>query len=321
MTRISQEGRLLALVCVLLSSPTGLTRPEIFASVPGYEDESDASIRKFERDKDSIRSLGLALETLGDPADSNNLNEARYRVSKSSFEWPANFQISKKQLQYLELAARAWDSPEMSRAANMAVTRLRALGLGLAEEIGSVVNARLVANDPVFSMLSYLISEGRTANFRYLKPDGHQSDRVVSPWLLRNIGGQFVLLALDHKDGQVKNFLVRRIVGKVTKSDQEFRPGQKSDFRDAELSLTEYILQNKALVRVAANTEAWVHFGLNEQQAAAGQMSAEIEINFMDLELLAEELVEFGGSVKVLSPVELQNEVVARSRRVVDLHA
>lgn len=321
MTRVSQEARLLALICVLLASPSGLTRPEIFASVSGYDDDSDASIRKFERDKDQIRSLGFSLETLGDPADQNNLNEARYRVSKSSFEWPADFQISKKQLQYLELAARAWDSPEMSRAANMAVTRLRALGLGVTEEIGNVVNPRLVANDPVFSMLSYLISEGQAANFYYLKPGGDKSDRVVSPWILRNIGGQFVLLALDHKDGKVKNFLIRRIIGKVSKSDQEFRPGQKSDYREAERSLTEYILQNKAVVRVASNTEAWVHFGLNEQLVDPDVLSMEIEINYMDLELLAEELVEFGGSVKVLSPTHLQEEIVERSRRVAALHA
>lgn len=321
MARLSQEARLLALTCVLLSSQIGLTRPEIFRAVPGYDDESIATIRKFERDKGTLRDLGLALETLGDATDPDNLQEARYRVSKASFEWPEGFKISKRQLQYLELAAKTWSAGEMSRAANFALTRLKALGLGAVQEISALVSPRLVANDPAFAVLTSLISEQRAATFRYRKPDGNDSQRQVSPWLIRSIGGQFVLLALDHSDSTVKNFLIRRIIGRVEYSSEPFRAGSAADFRAAELSLTEYILENVATLRVHPNSEAWVHFGIESTSAQREGDPVEIELHFMDAELLVEELIEYGGSVEVVSPETLQGLLIARAKRVVDLHA
>lgn len=320
MASVSQEARLLALTCVLLASPIGLTRTEIFASVSGYDDESLATVRKFERDKNVLRDLGFVLETIGDSADPENLNEARYRVSRSTFEWPADFKVSTRQLQYLELAARAWASSDMSRAANFAVTRLRALGLGTPKDVSSLVNARLVANDPAFTALTILMGDQRAAEFRYRKPGGEESARTISPWLLRSIGGQFVLLAKDHGDGAVKNFLVRRIIGRVAPSDAGYQAGNAVEFREAERSLTEYILNNVATLKVAPKSEAWVHFGLEIGETDAIQ-PVDIEVNYMDHELLVEELIEFGASVEVLAPETLKDAVINQAKKALASHA
>lgn len=320
MASVSQEARLLALTCVLLASPIGLTRAEIFASVPGYEDDSTATLRKFERDKNVLRDLGFDLETIGDYVDPENFNEARYRVSRTSFEWPDGFRISKRQLQYLELAAKSWGSGEMNRAANFAVTRLRALGLGVAQDVSTLVHTRLVSNDPAFSALSVLIAERQVAEFKYRKADGSESHRTVSPWTIRSIGGQFVLLAHDHSDGSTKNFLVRRIVGRVQTSTENYVSGSEKESRIAEQDLTAYILQNVALLRVAPNSEAWVHFGI-ESSGGDSLQPVEIQVNYMDLELLIEELIEFGSAVEVLAPERLRLAMVEHARKVMSNHA
>lgn len=320
MASVSQEARLLALTCVLLASPIGVTRAEIFAAVPGYEDDSVATLRKFERDKNVLRDLGFDLETVGDFADPENLNEARYRVSKATFEWPEGFSISKRQLQYLELAAKAWGSGEMNRAAGFALTRLRALGLGIAQDVTSIVNPRLVTNDPAFSALSMLIGDSQPAEFSYRKPNGQESNRLVSPWTIRSIGGQFVLLARDHGDNAIKNFLIRRIVGRVQAAADEFRAITSDEARKAEQELTGYILGNVAKLRVAPGTEAWVHFGIESVESGA-VLPAEIEVHYMDLELLIEELIEFGSSVEVLAPPALKSAVTEHAKRALDIHA
>lgn len=320
MARVSQEARLLALTCVLISTPIGLTRSELFAAVPGYEDESVATLRKFERDKNVLRDLGFELQTVGDSSDPDNLNEARYRVSRDSFVWPENFRLTMRQLQYLELATKAWQSSEMSRAASLALTRLRALGLGVTNDISSVVHPRLVANDPAFAALTNLIGDGRAADFVYRKSDGSESRRTVSPWTIRSIGGQFVLLAIDHGDLKIKNFLIRRIVGRVQASEEGLHASNEKEAKAAEISLTEHILSNRATLRVAPQTEAWVHFGID----ASGHDSLhpiEIEVNYMDLELLIEELIEFGSAVEVVSPDTLRAAISSHARKVLESHA
>lgn len=320
MANVSQEARLLALTCVLLSSPIGLTRAEIFLAVPGYEDDSAATLRKFERDKNVLRDLGFELQTLGDLADPENMNEARYRVSKDSFVWPENFTISKRQLQYLELAAKAWGSSEMSRAANFAVTRLRALGLGATQDVKTLVNPRLVANDPAFSALSALISDGQAAEFVYRKSDGEESLRTVSPWGIRSIGGQFVLLAKDHGDEVIKNFLIRRIIGRVGLSALDYLGSTPHETRLAEQDLSAFILGNVAKLRVAPDTEAWVHFGIETVDGDSMQ-PVEIDVHYMDLELLIEELIEFGSAIEVLAPEGLKAAVIEHAKKVLVIHA
>jgi len=52
---------------------------------------------------------------------------------------------------------------------------------------------------------------------------------------------------------------------------------------------------------------------------AAGQ--TEFEVNFMDLYLFAEELMEFADEIEVLEPQPLADLIRANLQRVSDLHA
>jgi proteasome accessory factor B len=323
MSGVSQEGRLLALTCVLLTTSIGLTRQEVFTAVPGYDGDKVAALRKFERDKTRLRAIGIELEVLPAFDDPNNLNDARYRVSKEIFVWPEGFAVSARQLQYLELAAKAWATPEMRAAAGLAVTRLRSMGFAVERDPGSLINPRLVANDPMFIEVTSAIESGQSIEFQYRKLDGTQSVRVVSPWLIRSISGQFVLLGVDHSDSVVKNFLLRRIVSRPKISTQDYRQGTRSEIRETEASLTKHILGQVARLRVQKGTEAWVHFGIADSDGDQQQNETDstIEVNFMDIELLAEELIEYGNSVEVIEPAELKQLIVSRFRQVMAQHA
>ncbi|MHC4766976.1 MAG: helix-turn-helix transcriptional regulator, partial [Planctomycetota bacterium] len=68
----SKTARWLDLIAYLLQHRYPVTREQVFESVSGYLDEDsrdeatarESARRKFERDKDELRSLGISIETV-----------------------------------------------------------------------------------------------------------------------------------------------------------------------------------------------------------------------------------------------------------------
>ena len=92
--KVPVEERLFSLVLALLATENGLTKNEILSTVQGYRQSYDHSgdnanlERKFERDKDDIRELGVPLETVEAPGDPGNNQNLRYRIPRGAYELP-----------------------------------------------------------------------------------------------------------------------------------------------------------------------------------------------------------------------------------------
>jgi len=62
------EDRLFHLILALMSTTYGLTKEQILQSVRGYREDTERGLsresleRRFERDKDALRELGIPLE-------------------------------------------------------------------------------------------------------------------------------------------------------------------------------------------------------------------------------------------------------------------
>src|SRR3989475_5467699 len=78
-------GRLTNLVAVLLDTRRALTVEEIVDRVPGYPEEPDSYRRQFERDKATLREIGvpISLESLY-AFD----QETGYRIHRADYELP-----------------------------------------------------------------------------------------------------------------------------------------------------------------------------------------------------------------------------------------
>jgi proteasome accessory factor B len=131
----------------------------------------------------------------------------------------------------------------------------------------------------------------------------------VKPLKLRLLSGEWVLLA--QRDGEIRNYLLRRMISKVKKTDLTFDSIDQDTVAKAELDLVAFTKGNVAVIEVVEDSEAWWHFG----------ESNSVELNYMDEDLLAEDLMEFGGEVKVISPESLANRIRSRLERVVKIHA
>ena len=311
------EERLFTLACVLLAgSPQGLTKRQIVESVRDYANpkSQDALDKQFERDKDQLRKAGVAIETIGDQLNPDDLTDARYRISSKSFDWPQNLKLTEEHWNLLELAARAWNNPEIQAGVRDALIRLRALGVVSDAVQPQIFSLHLVAPDSSLIPIQLAVAELRQIEFDYRKVSGETQRRKVNPWRVRQIANQWVLLGADASTKQPRNFLLRRIRSEIKTLGSMFEEPADKQIIQAEKELEQHVLGNVAELHIEPGTEAWWHFGMADLPLETAK------VNYLDLSLLAEDLREFGSSVKVLSPSELRIEIERGYEEVLALH-
>lgn len=314
--------RLLHLTCALLVAPYGLDKNEIYSAIKGYRDSVEAGDdpqsldRKFERDKKSLREMGVQIESyIPDSAMDNNL-ETRYRISAEPFIWPAGIELTARQLGLLKLAAQAWAQASLSDDANRALNRLRALGISTEDNdlIGLVPKIR--THEPAFWPLTRAIENSNSVEFVYRKPnDQSPQNRTVFPWSLQNIDGQWLLIGWDFDREEPRNFLLKRIVSKVSISDEEYEKPDAQLLTAALHDLAELVKTQVATLKIRRDSEAWFHYNLDASD------SKEVTVHYQDLHLLAEDLREYGNDVQVLNPPELLREIKRGFEKVASDHA
>jgi len=82
---------------------------------------------------------------------------------------------------------------------------------------------------------------------------------------------------------------------------------------EVEAALVEFVTKNIAVLKIEQDSEAWWHFGAKD--------SGTVEVNFMDEALFAEDLMEFGSEVQILSPESLRQRIDSGWQQVLDAHA
>ncbi len=318
-----QSERLYSLTLALVQTEVGLTKDEIFTSIRGYRLDLEkaggfhgdlrALNKKFDRDKDKLREIGVQI----DPGANSNEGDSdyRYQISREIYNWPEDTVLTAKQLQLLELAASIWDRAALSPEATQAITRLRAIADIDNVEFSTGLIPKISTVEPSFSPLKKAIDDQVLVTFTYRRPDGTDSVRHVEPWKLSHLNGFWMLLGFDRDRNAARNFLLKRIHSKVTRTKEIISGPTNEQLKIAKDELAALFEENKAVIWVRPGTTAAMHF---ETHASP---TGEVELNYFDLALLAEEILEFGNSVKVIEPVQLQNLIEETLRQVVKNHS
>jgi len=303
--KIDLSERLFNLTCALLVSNQGLTKAEIFANVQGYKEryiqggDNESLSRLFERDKVLLTKAGVAWRSFIPPGDMDDNQEYRYLIANEDFVWPAGATLSSKQVALMNLAAQVWAKASLSRDANNAIMRIRAMGEPADATCLIGIAPRIKTHELSFLPLSTAIETSSRVSFDYRKPDQANPEvRNVEPWIIQNISGQWLLLGYDLDRQEPRNYLLRRICSEVDIQDFTFEPPSKAEVSDALAELDKHRSSSKASIRVPNKSAAWFHFDLHPDQDV-------FEVSYMDLHLLAEELMEFVDHVEILSPPEL----------------
>jgi len=322
---IPPDERLFDIVLALMSTNLGLTKADILQTVPGYATRYSARDpkaiesleRQFERDKASLRELGIVVETLDDPSQPGNNQLSRYRIPKSDYDLPPEISFSPDELAILGLAALVWRDGSMSQESRRALTKLRGLGVSAADPVIGFLPLVRTA-EPALDPLRTAIADGRVVEFDYLRPgsDGPKRWRV-SPLALVHHEGRWLLSAAA-EDGFNLHFLVRRISGavKLTREDA-ITPAPDEEQRALE-RLTALWESNTALVEVVPASDAWVR--LHNRPGARAVASGVLELHWTDFAIFADELVALHPEVRVLEPQRLVDRVIERLREIGRAH-
>lgn len=310
------------LVVALMATEQGLTKETILGSVAGYREQAEAGASKdalekmFERDKESLRGLGVPIETIGDFADPDDLREARYRVPTAEYALPEDITFTPAEVALLNLAGGVWSRSSMSAEARSGLRKIRALGIPVDEPIIGY-SPRISLREPAFAPLQLAIEQCRVVTFPYLKP-GERMPRTrrVRPLALVDYEARWHVYAFDLDVDAPRTFLLSRIVGDVQLTRQTFDAALRQGAGDRAVAGLDAVARgNSALLEIDPGTEASLRLTRRGTPAEQG-----ITVPYVDVHVLADELASYGPEVRVVSPDELRDEVVRRLEGALAVH-
>jgi proteasome accessory factor B len=290
--------------------------------VSGYREQSEAGASKdalekmFERDKESLRRLGVPIETIGDWAEPDDLREARYRVPTAEYELPEDIVFTSAELALLNLAGGVWSESSMSAQARSGLRKIRALGIPVDEPIIGY-SPRISLREPSFAALQQAIEQSRVVTFPYLKPgEGAPRTRRVQPLALVEYEGRWHVFGVDLAVAAERTFLLSRIVDDVAVTREGFDPVLREAAGERALAGLDAVANsNRALLEVNPGTEAALRLSRRALRAGQG-----IHVPYVDVHVFADELASYGPEVRVVEPAELRDQVIVRLEAVRAAH-
>jgi proteasome accessory factor B len=321
---VNPEDRLFHLILALMATGAGLTKDQILRTVRGYREDTEEGMaresleRRFERDKDALRELGIPLEAAIPPEDDGNNKNTLYRIPKGDYDLPEGVEFTGRDIALLNLAATLWREGTLSREAYVATRKLQSFGVVVDEPLlgfAPLISTR----DPALQALRDALDAGVQVEFLYLKPgESTASTRRVSPLALVNHEGRWHLYSHETSTGVAKTFLLRRIVSSVKALPDPAHPASDSVSAEALRDLEEVYNSHIATLEVRANSDAWSALS---QRRGAHSDGHTLSVNYTDSDIFATELCSFGDDVTVLAPQDLRDRVVAHLKNLVKHHA
>ena len=189
-----RRERLLNLLAALIETRTGLTREDLTANPTlGYPASAVAARRAFERDKATLRAMGVPLRDVADGL------ETRYTVAPDEYYLP-DLKLTDDELAALHVAVTAIGLGNSAGEGAL-------MKLGGLEGEGSTPIAEL----PFADVLAPLFEASRrqsVVEFTY-----RDRARELEPWGLTSKFGHWYIVGLDHGASDMRVFRVDRIEG------------------------------------------------------------------------------------------------------------
>src|SRR3954471_3933969 len=293
--------RLVNLVAALLEAPRPLLRDEIRVRVPGYAGDEVAFRRTFERDKESIRQMGipLSIEQI-DPTTPDR--QEGYRIRREHYELP-DPGLHGDELAALHLAASA------VRVEGTAGTEaLWKLG-GAPDAAAPPTSVALPGGDDLAPLFG-AIAERRRVSFRY-----RGEERELNPYQLSFRNGHWYLQGFDHGRGESRLFRLDRfetpaIPGDATNAFERpagagHRPVKPWEMGDGDTSVVAHLL-------VDAGRAEWAvaDTGPDAVSERRDDGSVVLELAVANRAAFRSFALGFLEHAEVLDPPELRHEMI-----------
>lgn len=304
--------RLINLVAALLETTRPMSADDIRNNIAGYGEAAsfEAFRRMFERDKESLRNIGIPLEVV--PLDSYEDRRDGYIIPKARYYLPEiDFEPD-------EVAALRIVAQSLVRGGDQAEAGV--LKLSIDNPGGGWSGPRLrwgadlAAEEPALGPLYSAVLDRVPVAFRYrsARAEG-SSPREVEGYGLLHRWGHWYLVGRDRADDVVKSFKVARIEKAVRRLEGSYEV--PADFDASEHLAGEAFTvgdeQIKATIRFAPTMRWWAEQNMSAAPSHEGpDGSLDVEMKVGNLDALVSWLIELGPGVEIVSPPEARSHLL-----------
>ena len=305
--------RLINLTIALLATKRYLTKSEIFRSVEGYEGSPETKERMFERDKDDLRSLGIAIDVGSfDPLFND---EAGYRIKSEKYELDLG-EITPIEVSLLSLAADAWQDAALEDSAQSAIQKLSAFGVPADPIDIPGLSPKLSNSSTDLSTITDAIASTDCISFSYRAVDLATAKRTIVPIALSNKSGYWYVSGVDQEIQEVRTFRLDRIHGVITtiasKEVFEYPTAFELDETEATSNKSYALIDVRKGKGHALRTLATSIKDLGEWD--------QIKVPIFSLESITAQILWHGEDVFVQEPAELRENIVEQLQALLSNH-
>jgi proteasome accessory factor B len=291
--------RVLNLLALLLDTRRPLTREEIVREVAGYPPQTTANRRAFERDKETLRGMGvpITMESIGDS------NEEGYRVRPDDYYLP-------------DLGFTAAETAAL-RIAVSAVSLGNEEGVGALMKLGGLAGdaAPPIASLPIAPALASLFDAFRRRAVVTFTYRGER--RTVEPWGLTSKRGRWYLVGMDRDRGALRAFRADRVDDDVEIGasaaftiPDDFRPGDHVEARPLQLGDDPPVTVRVEVdnpFRDALTDE----LGTDTTIVAGTATTTTVELAVTNLAAFRASVLAFTDHAEIVEPPEVRADIVA----------
>jgi proteasome accessory factor B len=305
--------RLINLTIALLATKRYLTKSEIFRTVEGYEGSAETKERMFERDKDDLRSLGIAIDVGSfDPLFND---EAGYRIKSENYQLDLG-EITPTEMSLLSLAADAWQGAAFAEQAQSAILKLSSIGV-LADPIDIPgFSPKLSNSSKDLETISAAIGSSDYLIFDYLSPSLSAEAREVVPIALSNKSGFWYVSGVDKGVEEVRTFRLDRVQGAITVRKNKEHFEFPSEFELDQIHAASAVRFAKIDVRKG---KGHALRALATSVTDLGEWD-QIKVPIYTVEFLTAQILWHGDDVFVHEPADLRENVVKQLQALVVNH-
>ncbi|WP_366933919.1 helix-turn-helix transcriptional regulator [Brevibacterium renqingii] len=316
-----QTERLLNLLIALRASRGWVSRTTLMNAIDGYSGLDEVAFdRKFSRDKDLLRHMGITIATRAGHDAYGDAGETGYRISAADYAMDL-VDLTAAEVAAVTVAAAFWSETDLGASSAQALTKLRALGIDLDEDgagqgpIDPGTAARRLASANFASALHH-INAREAVGFTYHKP-GQSARKVrLEPYALLSRGDRVYLFGFDLDRQAQRTFRLSRVEGGIAKLGGR-EPGDYSIPEDFSPHLA---LQSSSEMAVVAEAKLSIaaHRADPLRRRQVRTEDGAVIIEFSDAHALAAEIIGFGDAVEALAPPELVRAVDERRETIRD---
>jgi proteasome accessory factor B len=235
--------------------------------------------------------------------------------------------VAEKALQ--QYRGTSFEKPLLSAFRKMSESLPDAISLNLSdwnESISFRTSAEQILNLDIFDQLARATARREQLRITYRKPGQKDAEeRLVNPYNLANVNGEWFLFAFDHLRNAIRTFVPARI--------QKIENTGKTFARDPAFSIQDQLRSSFGVHSGRGQMTVVVRFSpavvdyIREKKWHPSQKLRELRDGRVELEMTLSSLVEierwilgWGGNAEVVKPKELARNVRAAAQRILDGH-